>query len=375
MKLFYITAYLPTSIGEVPVADSKLNFKDRFGALMVRLAFYRNSYKVNPGLYAVGNPDGASDVFVTANYKLSFDHLRKNLDELNAWILVLDTRGINVWCAAGKGTFSTTELVNRIRLSRLSEIINHRKIIVPQLGATGISAHKVEQLTANAAAQSILSNPSLSNTAAFVPDPVSLNPEPGFKVIYGPVKASDIKEFVRKKHHSTKEMRKVSFNLVDRLKLIPVDLVMGSYKLLAVMAVFFILSAINKGEFSLHDAIDKGLLSILIIGSGYVSGLVLTPIFLPFIPGRSFSLKGFLMGIITSALLLLFNKLGNTYLEMISWSLIISGISSFTAMNFTGSSTFTSLSGVKIEMKIAIPFQISLTSVGLVLFVVVKFIN
>jgi CO dehydrogenase/acetyl-CoA synthase gamma subunit (corrinoid Fe-S protein) len=91
-------------------------------------------YAVEPGLYAIGEPDSESNVFVTANYKLSFDILRKNLKGMNSWILVLDTKGINVWCAAGKGTFGTDEIVRRINEAQLHKVINHRKIIVPQQG-------------------------------------------------------------------------------------------------------------------------------------------------------------------------------------------------------------------------------------------------
>ena len=72
------------------------------------------NYTVNPGLCRVGNPDDASPALVTANYKMSFDRLRKELSGLDAWIMVLDTKGINVWCAAGKGTFGTEEAVRKI---------------------------------------------------------------------------------------------------------------------------------------------------------------------------------------------------------------------------------------------------------------------
>jgi acetyl-CoA decarbonylase/synthase complex subunit gamma len=44
------------------------------------------------------------------------------------------------------------------------------------------------------------------------------------------------------------------------------------------------------------------------------------------------------------------------------------------AMNFTGSSTYTSLSGVKKEMKISVPIQIGFALIGIVLQVVGKFI-
>ena len=58
-------------------------------------------YSVEPGLYALGQPDDSSPVLVTANYKMSFDWLQQALPNRNAWIPVGDTKGINVWCAAG----------------------------------------------------------------------------------------------------------------------------------------------------------------------------------------------------------------------------------------------------------------------------------
>ena len=93
------------------------------------------NYRVEPGLYAVGQPDPQSPVLVSANYKLSFDRLRCRLAGLSVWILVIDTNGINVWCAAGKGTFGADEIVRCVESSRLSEVVAHRTLIVPQLGA------------------------------------------------------------------------------------------------------------------------------------------------------------------------------------------------------------------------------------------------
>lgn len=76
-------------------------------------------YTIDPGLYALGNPDESSPVLVTANYKLTFDRLRQSLPKLDAWVLVLDTKGINVWCAAGKGTFGTGEV--KVYFQRLAK--------------------------------------------------------------------------------------------------------------------------------------------------------------------------------------------------------------------------------------------------------------
>jgi acetyl-CoA decarbonylase/synthase complex subunit gamma len=104
-------------------------------------------YTVEPGLYALGKPDERSPVLVTANYKMSFDKLREALPGRDMWILVLDTKGINVWCAAGKGTFGTMELVERIKSCNLSQIVSHRELILPQLSGPGVAAHHVKKLS------------------------------------------------------------------------------------------------------------------------------------------------------------------------------------------------------------------------------------
>ena len=131
-----------------PAVPTRWSGRDRLGRLKCRLFnSFRMNYRVNPGIYAVGTPNGDSPVLVTANYKLSFDLLRRQLEGYQAWILVLDTRGINVWCAAGKGSFGTAELIQRIRSTRLPEIVGHRKIVLPQLGAPGVQAHIVKERT------------------------------------------------------------------------------------------------------------------------------------------------------------------------------------------------------------------------------------
>ncbi len=149
----------------MPRVESKLSFRDRSGTYKVRWAIGRMRYRVDPGLYALGAPDADSPILISANFKMSFDLLREALPGRNGWILVLDTDGINVWCAAGKGTFGTDELTRMVESSGLAMVVNHRRVIVPQLGAAGISAHQVQKLS-------------------------------GFKVIYGPVRAADLPDFM-----------------------------------------------------------------------------------------------------------------------------------------------------------------------------------
>jgi hypothetical protein len=327
----------------VPVVSTTLNFKDFMGAVMVRWGFNRDKYRVTPGLYAVGKPDQESNVFVTANYKLSFDTLRKNLDGVNGWILILDTKGVNVWCAAGKGTFGTKELVSRIKLVSLEKIVNHKRLILPQLGATGVAAHKVRE-------------------------------ETGFSVQYGPVRASDIKKFISNGYRSDKDLRRVTFGFNDRVKLIPNDFMYGKYYLLGAMAVLFLISGLSGNGVTYRNFSSVGGPVILKVFLAYISGIVITPMFLPYIPGRHFSLKGFLTGALLFIILLLLKFAGENHIEMLSWFFLITAISSFLAMNFTGSTTYTSLSGVRKEMKISVPIQFGFAIIGIILQVIGKFI-
>ena len=208
MKKTYISGWIDTGAGKVPKVATRLNQTDRLGALKVRWTFSRMSYKVEPGIYAVGNPTPDSVVLVSANYKLSFDILRRELNGSDAWVMVLDTKGINVWCAAGKGTFGGEEIINRMKLTGLNKIVNHRKLILPQLSAPGVAAHEVKRLS-------------------------------GFSVIYGPVRALDISAFLKRGMQATPEMRRVRFSFYDRLLLVPAEIAAGKMYLLFAIAAFF----------------------------------------------------------------------------------------------------------------------------------------
>ena len=132
-----VVGTVDTPAGPVPKVSTALKWTDRLGHWRARWGVGRMQSCVKPRLYAVGNPTGDSPVFVGANYKMSFDRLRAELAGLDAWILVLDTKGINVWCAAGKGTFGTDELIRQINSTHLPEIVSRKRVIVPQLPTSG----------------------------------------------------------------------------------------------------------------------------------------------------------------------------------------------------------------------------------------------
>jgi len=339
----FINNNLNTAVAEIPVVSTELSITDKTGALKARLTFGRMDYKVNPGIYAVGNPGHDSIVLVSANYKLSFDALRKELKGLDAWIMVIDTKGINVWCAAGKGTFGTKEIINRIVATKLDKLVSHRKLIVPQLGAPGVAAHEVKKAS-------------------------------GFSVVYGPVRAKDIKAFLNADMEATPKMRKVEFSLYDRFILTPAEVVNWSKYLLLAIAAFFLLSLINVKDFNFNYSLVSSLRAVFNLTLSYFFGTVVGPILLPWLPGRSFSVKGLFLGLGLLSLLFLLKVMGNSSLEIIAWIFIVPAIVSFVNLNFTGSSTYTSLSGVRKEMKVAVPIQLAASLMGVVLWIACRFL-
>jgi len=328
-------------IQTIPGVSTQLTVSDYLGAIRVRWGIGRNNYRVEPGLYKVGSPTKDSDVMISANYKLSFDALRKNLTGLNIWILVIDTKGVNVWCAAGKGTFGTCNLVKSIKENSLEQVVSHRKIIVPQLAAPGVSGYKVKEQT-------------------------------GFNVLFGPIRAADIHRFIDAGYKATPEMRKMVFPFYERAKLIPVDLQYRKFQLLFVLIGLFLLSGLDTTGFLFQKMVETSSFPIINIIGAYIAGIVIAPLFLPFIPFRTFAMKGAFWGIIVTIVIdLIFNM---PPVEELALGLINLSIASFMMMNFTGSSTYTSLSGVKKEMKVAVPLQIIFASTGLILFIISKLI-
>jgi hypothetical protein len=342
--LGFVTEFKDSACGPIPRVKTHLDGSDHLGTLIARLGINRDQYKIAPGLYGVGNPDQDSPVLVTANYKLTFDSLRRELRNLDAWILVLDTRGINVWCAAGKALFSTRELVERITQTRLNEVVNHKRLILPQLSATGVCAHQVKKAS-------------------------------GFEVIWGPIRAADIERFVASDNRTDASMRQVTFSIWERTVLIPVELSHLPKPTFWILLALFFLSGIGTQVFAPGDAWFRGLMALTAYAGGILAGAVAAPVLLPWIPGRAFALKGMLTGGVVALLVVLLFKNNLIWLETIALMLITMATSSYLAMNFTGSTPFTSPSGVEKEMRQAIPVQAGAVLVALVAWVTAGFLS
>jgi len=316
----------------IPVVRTRLQQSDRWGTLKARWDIGRMHYKILPGLYAVGAPGPDSPVFVTGNYKMSFDELRSNLEGLSAWVLSLDTKGINVWCAAGKGTFGTDELVSRIMSVKLALIVTHRVLILPQLGASGISAPEVARRS-------------------------------GFRVQWGPVRARDIPAWLAAGREKTAAMREVTFTLRERMAIAPVELV-HAWPVIPAALAMAALYALPADEAWRGRAFPAAivLLGVLPVGT------LLFPALLPWLLTKAFSAKGAFLGAVWAIL-------GSSLFHLplpaaVSAVLIATPAVAFLGMNFTGSTTFTCQPGALIEVEKSFwPMLVSL-SVGLILAIV-----
>ena len=330
----------------MPRASTQLSIRDHLGTLRARIGIARNQYKINPGLYCVGEPTPASPIFVTANYKLSFDAIRNELSGIDAWILVADTRGINVWCAAGKKNFSADEIAMQVKRARLAKIVSHRELILPQLAAPGVASYE-------------------------------LNRKCGFRAIFGPISAADIRDYLANGKHADERMRAVTFTFGERLVLIPVEIAL-IWKLFALIAiVILILSGIGPGLYSITSALNRGMIAIGATATAILAGAAVTPMLLPWIPGRQFWWKGLFTGGVAGGAYIFIVAAPRMLppFDAASLWLWIMAASTYMAMNFTGATPFTSLSGVEKEMRRGLPIQCVGACVALILWLASPFIG
>ena len=327
---------------EVPQLSSQLAWRDTVKRWSLRWGVGRENSVVTPGLYRIGLPKPASPVVVTCNYQMTVDLVRRDLAGVDAWLLVLETYGINVWCAAGKKTFGTDELVRRIFATHLADYVDHETLILPQLGAVGVAAHKVRQLS-------------------------------GYRVVWGPVRSADLRAFLEAGNKTTPEMRAVTFTLPQRLALSPMEIVPSlRYALYAIPAllVLAVLGASIAMRAFVPLAALMGLFpSLLMFALAVFAGAVMVPALLPWLPGRAFTLKGAVAGAVLAllALIALPGMLGGQ--SVLGWAavlLAVSSAASYVGVNFTGSTPYTSPSGVEAELRRAIPLEVTGLAIALV---------
>lgn len=140
------------------------------------------------GVRVLGRPGPESPIVVTGNYDLTVRRVRRALAGLDAYLVVADSSGVNVWCAASGGHLTTHQVVTAMKVARLEDRVVHREVILPQLAATGVEGKEVRRRT-------------------------------GWIARFGPADAKDLPAFLAAGRKKTEAMRRVRFGLRQRLEM------------------------------------------------------------------------------------------------------------------------------------------------------------
>lgn len=151
------------------------------------ILFRHYNFPCELGLRKVGNPDENSPVLVSGNYTLTVYRLLRVLRGYDCWLLVCNSRGSNVWCAAGMNEFTDHDIIDAVNVAGLSSVVRHKRLIAPPYGAPGVDAHRVKA-------------------------------ETGFRIIWGPTHLDDLPAYLDNKQRRTYEMSLVQFGLQDRME-------------------------------------------------------------------------------------------------------------------------------------------------------------
>jgi NAD-dependent dihydropyrimidine dehydrogenase PreA subunit len=152
-----------------------------------QLVFRVVPYPTKPRLIRIGAPGRRSPVLVTTNYDLTVRRVCRALAGIDCWLLVAPAAGVDVWCAASGGRFSIESVISILKTTRIGELVDHRRLILPELCATGINLFELRRRT-------------------------------GWAGVFGPVEAADVPEYLRTRRKPQAMMR-VSFNWRERLEM------------------------------------------------------------------------------------------------------------------------------------------------------------
>jgi hypothetical protein len=162
--------------------------------------------------------------------------------------------------------------------------------------------------------------------------------------------------------------------MLDRLVLTPMEINPAMKKFPWFAAGVLFLFGLQPSGLLFKQAWSGGLPFLLLGLIAVFAGAFVTPVLLPFVPFRSFAIKGWIVGMLSVALAVRAFGIvdGHTTIMVVATYLLFPAMSSYLALQFTGSTTFTGMSGVKKELKIGIPLYIGTAGISGLLMVLFK---
>jgi NAD-dependent dihydropyrimidine dehydrogenase PreA subunit len=156
--------------------------------LMGAYLFRWVGFSTEPTLIKVGNPNTESPVLLTCNFILTVKRVLKAIKNLDCYLLIAPSNGINVWCGACGDDFHTDSVLSIIKTSGIDRLVSHRTLILPQLSAPGI-------------------------------DPIIIKKKSGWIAKFGPIYIKDLPEYFKNNNIKTDQQRTIRFSVKKRTEI------------------------------------------------------------------------------------------------------------------------------------------------------------
>lgn len=325
LRLTFIGPSFPWKCASAEPRRLQLTAVDYLKALVCWIEDYRRTYALEPGLYFTGNRyDRDTPLLVTANYHLTVFLLARRLRGRNARLLIIDSDGINVWCAAGKGQFSNREIVRQLDRYDSEILTGNRKLtlILPKFGMSGLDLRELR--------------------------------EKGYRPVIGPLYARDVPGFLDGARLENRSDDRVLFGLQARLfTWLPGFLQFLGYSLLLALVLFI-------AEKGLGWPVPLGLMGITaLLATAY-------PILFPVLPGKRFSIKGLWLALFVSVGIYASHVAGYVAVsDLIAAVPFTFATSLFFALSYTGNSAVSNYSRVRMETVRFLPLNLILYLVSI----------
>ncbi len=268
---------------------------------------FMRTFIVRPGLYTLGAADESSPMLVTGNYYLTVFLLARRLRNHAVRLLIIDTKGINVWCSAGKGQFSASEIADKAAACGLLSGEKRLRLVLPKFSLSGVNLGELRK-------------------HRIIP-------------VIGPMYAKDVPAFLGQEKHSNQVEDRVDFGLRARAFTALPTAVQFFYYFLGVYV------------------ISLGAISPAVVG--IATGLAFAyPMLFPWLPGRLFAVKGFWLALAASALSLLFTA--GSLLEQLPLMVFLCATAIFVGLSYTGNSAVSNYTSVRKETARFLPVVVLL---------------
>lgn len=295
---------IPRTIQPLPLHFVSLDY---LKALVSWIFLFMRVFSVKPGLYYIGQRDEKAPIIVTANNYLTVFLLARRIGKRNVRLLIIDTRGINVWCAAGKGQFSSGEIIDKATYFELLNGKNNETFILPKFSFAGVN---LAELRKN-----------------------------GIHPIIGPLYAKDVPSFLDQETYENQVDDIVKFGLKSRAFTALPTAVQFFYYFLGIYV------------------ISLGTLTPAIIW--IATGLAfIYPLLFPMLPGKFFAVKGIFMALSISIFDLLVTNLN--LVNQLSLIIFLFATSIFIALSYTGNSAVSNYTSVRKETARFLPVVVFL---------------